>query len=169
MRAGRKRPARFRLQDRGEAGSSVGVKHQNLRKFLWLGLVLSAGFAAWSWLRPYAWKEDPGAGCKVVGVQVTPDHSYFWVEAHLKMNPGVVHDLAKPVVLTTASGVEFQPADTTFGGSEATGTTELWLKFWLESGQMGGPLDLRINDGILSIKANEGIPAKATYFTSNNW
>lgn len=126
-------------------------------------------FATWSWLRPYAWNEDPAARCKVAGVQVTPDQSYFWVHVHLKMNPGAEHDLRKPVILATGTGVELEPADTTFGGTEGEGTTDLWLKFWLEPAQISNTLDLRINDGNLSIKAGGEIPSKAAYHTSNHW
>ena len=89
-----------------QAGSSVRVKLHNLRKFLWAALLLCAVFAAWSWFRPYAWKIDPAARCKVVGVEVKPDQAYFWVTAHLKVRPGEVHDLGKPVLLVTASGIE---------------------------------------------------------------
>jgi hypothetical protein len=32
-----------------------------------IGLLMAVLFAAWSWLRPYAWGCDPAARCKVVG------------------------------------------------------------------------------------------------------
>ena len=148
------------------------VKLQNLRKLLWMALLLSCVFAAWSWFRPYAWNPDPAARCKVIGVQVTRDLSYVWVEAHLKVNPGMVHDLQKPVSLSVI-GRELEPADTTFGGNEATGTTDIWVKFWLEDKDLVGPLTLRLNDGKLIVKANEGAPelgsAKSRYFVSNHW
>jgi hypothetical protein len=147
----------------------VRVKLHNLRKFLWAALLLCAVFAAWSWFRPYAWKIDPAARCKVVGVEVKPDQAYFWVTAHLKVRPGEVHDLGKPVLLVTASGIELEPADTTFGGSETEGTTDIWLKFWLESAQITGPLTLRINDGELRIKSNPGAPPSATCFVTHRW
>lgn len=145
------------------------VKLQNLRKFLWLALLLSSAFAAWSWFRPYAWESDPAALCKVVGVQVTQDRSSYWVETHLKVNPGKTHDLQKPVNLLTATGEKLEPADTTFGGSEGTGTTDIWLKFWLEKNQISGPLTLQLNDGKLSIKANDGVPAGSGYHVTNHW
>ena len=126
-------------------------------------------FAAWSWLRPYAWNPDSAALAKVVGVQVTPDRTFFWVETHLKVNPGKVHDLQKPVFLETSTGSKLEPADTTFGGSEGTGTTDIWLKFWLESKDIAGPLTLHLNDGKLSIKANDGVPSETKYYVTTHW
>lgn len=152
-----------------EAGSFVAVKLQVIRKFLWLALLLCALFAAWSWFRPYAWNVDPGARCKVMGVEVKPDQSYFWLTAHLRMNSGESHDLRKPMVLLTASGDVVEPADTTFGGTVEHGTTDIWLKFWLESDQIIGPLSLRVHDGVLSIKSKRGAPAGAGFFVTHHW
>ena len=144
------------------------MKLDSLRKFLWLALALSAGFAAWTWFRPYAWNPDPAARCKVVGVQVTQDQSYFWVEAHLKVNPGMTHNLEKPVSLA-AIGHIVEPADTTFGSTNGQDTTDIWLKFWLNHEEIAGPLTLQLNDGTLSIKANEGVPSHSKYYISNHW
>lgn len=151
----------------------MAVKRPTLRGILIAGLLVSAGFAVWSWFRPYAWNADPDARCEVVGCQVRQDRSNFWVDAHLKMKPGETHDLMKPVRLVTAAGRELEPADTTLGGTEDQATRELWLKFWLESDDMVGPLKLRINDGTLVIKANAGAPdlgaSKLEYFVTNHW
>lgn len=101
------------------------------------------------------------------------DRSNFWVDAHLKVAPGQTHDLMKPVRLLTSKGGELEPADTTLGGTEDGGTTDLWFKFWLETPDMEGPLTLRINDGTLSIKGNSGLPALGAsdleYFVTNHW
>ncbi|MEX1113884.1 MAG: hypothetical protein WEB53_01450 [Akkermansiaceae bacterium] len=140
-----------------------------MRKLLWLALLLCSAFAMWSWFRPYAWKVDPAARCKIVGVEVKPDQAYFWVTAHLKVTSGEVHDLRKPVLLVTASGIELEPADTTFGGTEKDGTTDIWLKFWLESRQIADALTLRINDGELSVKFNQGVPTGPAYFVTHRW
>ena len=67
-------------------------------------LAASAAFAGWSWFRPYAWSPDPAARCKIVGTQVTRDHSYFWVDVHLKVNPGTPTICRKPVTPETARG-----------------------------------------------------------------
>jgi hypothetical protein len=136
-------------------------------------LGITTVFAAWSWLRPYAWQVDPAARCKVVGAQVKKDQSFFWLNVHLKVLPGEAHDLMKPVRLITQNGRELEPADTTLGGIDGTGTTDLWFKFWLESADLEGPIHLRINDGSLVIKSNSGMPAlgssAAEYFATHRW
>jgi hypothetical protein len=149
------------------------VNRSILRAFLVVGLLLSAAFSAWSWLRPYAWSMDPGARCKVIGSQVKKDASFFWVDTHLKVTPGQTHDLSKPVRLITAAGRELEPADTTLGGQTDGGTTDLWFKFWLDSADLNGPLKLRINDGSLVIRSGSGIPQlgekNLEYFTTCRW
>ncbi len=138
-----------------------------------VALIVSAAFAAWSWLRPYAWSVDPAARCKVVGSQVRKDGSFYWLDAHLKVTSGQAHDLMKPVRLITAAGRELEPADTTLGGETGGGTTDLWFKFWLETADLDGPLKLRINDGSLVIRSGSGIPrlgsANPEYFTTSRW
>ncbi len=149
------------------------VKRPTLRVFLVVALIVSAAFAAWSWLRPYAWSEDPAARCKVVGSQVRKDGSFYWLDAHFKVTPGQAHDLMKPVRLITTAGRELEPADTTLGGETGGGTTDLWFKFWLETADLDGPLKLRINDGSLVIRSGSGIPrlgsANPEYFTTSRW
>lgn len=133
----------------------------------------AAGFAAWSWFRPYSWKPDPGARCEIVETLVTRDQSYFWVNVHLKVNPGATHDLQKPVRLETSRGVKLEPADTTLGGNDSQALTEMWFKFWLESADLEGPLTLQLNDGKLTVKSSNGVPglADGNYrnFTTNRW
>ena len=144
-----------------------------LRYSLLVCLLVSAGFAAWSWFRPYAWHSDSAARCKVVETLVTRDRAFFWVDVHLKVNPGMTHDLQKPVRLATAAGAELEPADTTFGGNDEESTTDIWFKFWLDSADMAGPLELHLNDGKLLVKAVKGVPelgtASSRNFTSNHW
>lgn len=153
--------------------SPVRVKRRTLRGFLFLALLVSTVFAAWSWFRPYAWSADPAARCKVVGTQLKKDQSFFWVDVHLKVNSGQTHDLMKPVRLQTAAGHELEPADTTLGGGPDGANSDLWFKFWLDSADIEGPLTLRINDGTLLIKSNSGIPAfgrsNFEYFPTNHW
>jgi hypothetical protein len=130
-------------------------------------------FAAWTWFRPYDWNPDPDARCKVLETLVTPDKSFYWVEVHLKVNPGMSHDLRKPVYLLTAADARLQPADTTFAGEYGKTTTEIWFKFWLDSSQIEGPLKLHINDGELSIKRTSQAPDIGnpgfSNFTTNQW
>ena len=133
-------------------------------------LLAAAAFAAWSWFRPYAWHPDPEARCQVVETLVTRDQSFFWVHVHLKVNPGMTHDLLKPVRLVTASGHALEP---TFGSNEGQDTTDIWLKFWLESADLSLPLTLHLNDGTLMIKTSAGVPQLANSasrnFTTNQW
>ena len=143
------------------------------RVFLMVLLGITSAFAAWSWLRPYAWQADPAARCKVAGAQVKKDQSFFWLDVHLKVLPAESHDLMKPVRLITAQGRELEPAEITMGGVAGKGTTELWFKFWLESADLAGPLKLRINDGSLVIRSGSGIPALGSsgseYFPTHRW
>lgn len=144
-----------------------------IRRTLIFLLVVSAGFAAWAWLRPYAWGADGAARCKVVGCQVKQDRSNHWLDVHLKVVAAEGHDFSKPVVLELAGGRKLEPADTTIEKGEAGAIRQLWLKFWLENGDWDGPLDLRINDGVLSIRSGSGVPAlgagREKYFTTNRW
>jgi len=136
-------------------------------------LLVSSAFAAWSWLRPYAWNPDPAARCEIVETLVTRDRSFFWVDVHLKINPGKTHDLRQPIYLALASGKKLEPADTTLGGTEGHGTTDLWLKFWLARAEIDGPLDLHLNGGKLRVKDRTGVPSleNAAYrnFTTQRW
>lgn len=151
----------------------MSVKRTTLRAILVLALLASSAFAAWSWLRPYAWNPDPAARCKIEGAQVRKDQSYHWVDLHLKINPGQTHDLAKPVRLLTHAGRELEPADTTLGGDQGGGTTDLWFKFWLEPGDIEGPLTLLINDGKLLVKSESGVPdlgeTNVKYYVTQHW
>jgi hypothetical protein len=144
-----------------------------LKYTLVLCLLLAAAFAGWSWLRPYAWQPDPAARCQVVETLVTRDQSFYWVNVHLKVNPGMAHDLQKPVYLTTAAGVKHEPADTAFAGAEGQSPTDIWFKFWLEPSDLTGALILHLNDGTLSIKSTQGIPtlepAASKNFTTHQW
>ncbi len=144
-----------------------------MRKLLLVGLVLSAAFAAWAWLQPYAWWPDSGARCKVVETLVTRDASFCWINVHLKVNPGMSHDMKKPVVLESADQGRWGPADTTVAGSDLENPEEIWFKFWLDREKLAGPLTLRLNDGSLSIKSRNGIPeienGRHRNFTTHRW
>lgn len=156
-----------------EPASSAGVNRQKFRKILWIALLITSSMAVWSWFRPFEWGADSAARAKVVGVQVTQDETYFWINAHLKVTAGQTHDLQKQVFLTTASGSRMDPADTVFGGTEGKGTTDLWFKFWLDQNQINGPLRLHLNDGILLIRSGTGVPElgvkRSNYFTTHRW
>ena len=149
------------------------MKRRVFRYFLWVCLLMATAFAAWSWLRPYAWSPDPAARCEILETLVTRDQSYFWLNVHLQVNPGMAHDLQKPIRLETTNGLMHELADTTSAGTAEQATTEIWFKFWLEPADMKGALILYLNDGKLIVKANEGVPAlgksNSHNFTSNRW
>lgn len=149
------------------------MKRFTLRGFLLVLLTAAAAFTAWTWLRPYEWNEDPAARCKVLGADVRKDHSFFWVDLRLDVRHGQTHDLMKPVRLITSAGRELVPADTTLIGSPEDGTTGLWFKFWLEAADIEGPLSLRINDGVLSVRTRPGMPVLGNStqksFSTNQW
>ncbi len=153
--------------------SSADVKRQILRYSLLACLLTSAAFAAWTWLRPYAWQPDPAARCKILETLVTRDHAFFWVNIHLKVNPGMMHDLQAPITLATSSGAKHQPADTTFVGSDPLKPEEIWYKFWLEPADLVGKLTLEINAGKLLVKSLSSTPdlAPAAFrnFTTHHW
>lgn len=136
-------------------------------------LLVSAAFAAWAWFRPYAWNPDSAARSEVVETLVTRDQSFYWVNVHLKLNPGMTHDLQKPVRLETAAGKMIEPADTTFGALAGQETTDIWLKFWLDSADLTNSLTLHLNDGKLLVKASDGVPelehSEFRNFTTNQW
>ncbi len=136
-------------------------------------LLVSAAFAAWTWLRPYAWHQDSTARCKILETLVTRDHSFFWVNIHLKVNPGMTHDLQIPAALVTGSGVKHPPADTTFVGNQPLAPEEIWYKFWLEPADLAGPLTLEINGGKLLVKSLSNIPdldpSSSHNFTTHHW
>jgi hypothetical protein len=151
----------------------AAVTRNLLRTILAVALVLSCIFAGWVWFRPYAWSVDDAARCKVQSTLLTRDQSFYWVDVHLKVNEGVNHDLQKPVLLETATGVKLEPAETTFAGADMAKAREIWFRFWLEAPQLNGPLTLRLNDGALSIKSTQGAPKienrEYRNFTTNRW
>ena len=161
----------FSFAARALAGSPPAVTR--VRFSLAALFIVSCGFAAWSWLRPYAWAPDPAARCKIVETLVTRDNTFFWVEVHLKITPGQTHDLRQPLFLALASGKKLDPADTTLGGIDGRGTTDLWVKFWLDRAEIDGPLDLHLNGGKLRVKNRTGVPSIENEafrnFTTQRW
>lgn len=154
-------------------GSGSAVSRSTFRMILVTAMLVSAGFAAWAWLRPYQWGSPAEARCRVVGCQVKQDRSNYWVNLHLKLHEGEEHDLMQPVRLITEAGREIEPADTTMGGSPEEGMTDLWFKFWLEEADMEGGLELKINEGLLSVREKSGLPdlggSAEKYFVTNRW
>lgn len=107
----------------------------------------------------------------MVHASVTRDHGNLWLDLYLKHLGGEPHDLSKPVILHLEGGREFEPASTTMEGE--TGTQALAFRFWLEDQDFTGAMNLKINDGTLSIRDGSGVPEKldesARYFTTTHW
>ena len=147
------------------------MNRARVQKILFLAVLGAACFAAWAWLRPYEWQVDPAARCQIDGVEVSEDHGYYWVEVFLKTNEGEGFDPTRVVKLKTTAGRELAPAD--FHYAAQAGSERPRLKFWLESADLAGRLELRINDGTLVLKSNEGLPqiepSGRRRFTTHQW
>lgn len=149
------------------------MKRQMLRGSLAALVVAVTVVAAKIWSAKYDRDPDPKARFVIVEALVRSDHSYRWVELHLRKSGEADHDLRKPVRLVSADGKEHEPADTTFAGSPEKGFTDIWFKFWLGESDLKDPLNLRINDGTLRVKTNNGLPALGSdgeaAFKSADW
>lgn len=110
------------------------------------------------WMGRYDRDPDPRARYRIEAARLESDRSYLWLEIHLRKNGEEDHDMLQPVLLVTADGAEHEPADTTFGGGPEKGFTDIWFKFWLESADLEGKIDLRMNGGTLRVRTNQGPP-----------
>jgi hypothetical protein len=168
------RAARFRLQVLVLPAPVAVVKRPSTRALLIVLLLVSCA-AAWFWLRPYSWNPDPAARFRIENARLTPDQEYRWLDLHLKRTGDLDHDLQKPIRLHTSTGRLIEPADITLAYDGGAPPSELWLKFWLESGDLNGPLELRINDGTLVVKSSTTAPvldadhSAAKVYSSPNW
>ncbi len=149
------------------------MKRRMIRLSLALVLVAVTAIAAKVWTVRYDADPDPEARHEIVAAKLRKDHSFHWVELHLKRKGDRPHDLRIPVRLLTADGKRHEPADTTFAGSPEQGFTEIWFKFWLPESALEEPLDLSINGGILRVKTNRGLPSlgpeSEAVFKSADW
>lgn len=142
----------------------------SLTKWLIVVLLIATGYAAWNWWRPYDWQPDAAARYRIVSVVVTRDYGHHWVEVQLRRAGTAAHDLMQPVRLVLNGGRELVPADTRLEGE---GMTTLVFKFWLDPGDLTGPLWLRLNNGELRVKTSLGEPSLGIsgrrYFNSTHW
>jgi hypothetical protein len=136
-------------------------------------VVFSVAFAVWGWLRPYEWSPDPEAKAEILGVELCRDHSYYWLTVHVRAREGASLDLSRPARLVVGKEGEVQVADTRLEGSPESGFGEAWFQFWLESGQVSGPLKLGLPKGTLSVKSSGGVPdlenGETRYFSTHRW
>ncbi|WP_411826439.1 hypothetical protein [Luteolibacter sp. AS25] len=149
------------------------MRRQMVRLILAMVLVAVTLGAAMVLSADYSRSPDPKTGFKIVSAKVRQDESFFWVELYTEKVGELEHDLRKPVRLVTADGKEHRAADTTFAGTPADGFTEIWYKFWLEKEDLEQALSLKINDGVLVVKAGSGLPDLDKHgeavFKSENW
>ncbi|MBC7980619.1 MAG: hypothetical protein H7Y36_08675 [Armatimonadetes bacterium] len=149
------------------------LKRQMIRLMLAVLLVVFTFLAALIWSKNYDKQPDPKARFTIRSVQVKRDQSFYWLDIHLKKSGPQAHDMRRQVRLIDAVGQKHEPADTTFAGSPETGFTDIWYKFWLEKQDLESSLTLRINDGLLRVKTNQGMPEigkhKAAVFNSSDW
>lgn len=136
-------------------------------------LLLAIGFAAWQNFRPYQWGAPEAALYRIDYAEAKPDGNFWWVNLRLSRSGDQNHDFMKPTRLVTASGRELEPADTaTEGTYTEAAITGMFLRFWVETGDMTGPLDLKLNDGKLSVRTGTGLPetgGAAKIHRTNNW
>jgi hypothetical protein len=138
----------------------MAVMKRLLLRFLIAALLVALTFLAVKlWTGKYDGDPDPLARYGIEAVSLKRDGSYAWLEIHLRKNGNQEHDMLKPVRLILADGTEHEPADTRFTGAPGKGFTDIWFKFWLESDDLAGKIDLRMNGGTLRVKANEGTSA----------
>lgn len=135
--------------------------------------IASAIFTIWSWTRPYAWRPDPEARATIVAASLQRDHSYFWLDLRLKIRPGMDHDLEQPIFLETEKTARLELADTTLAGTADKPIEEIFLRFWIEKGDLAGPINLHINHGTLSVRAGQGEPKLGDdgrkHFQTKHW
>jgi len=135
-----------------------GVTRQRFRAILIAILLASAAFAIGSWMRPYEWRADREAGATIVAASLQRDHSFHWLDVRVKIRTDSDHDLLKPVFLETSQRPRVEPADTTLAGTSGRPIDEIFLRFWLEPGDLDGPISLHLNDGTLSVRTGAGEP-----------
>lgn len=132
-------------------------------------MIPTLALAVWQWfLRPYEWGADPRAACRIEFATLRRDLSYHWLDLRLKVTDPADFRLDERLALVTSGGREITPGGLTLEGTgigdldpgaPALGATEgLALKFWLEPGDLDGPLALRINGASLQVRTGSGTP-----------
>lgn len=140
------------------------------RRKILLGLLIpTLAVAAWQWfLRPYEWNPDPAAGCRIEFARLQRDLSYHWLELRLQVTDPEKFAIDADLALETAAGNDRKPAGLSLEGSgikdldpgdPALAATEAAaIKFWLEPGDLDGPLALRINGARLQVRDQSAPP-----------
>jgi hypothetical protein len=158
------------------------VKRRHLF-FLILALP-TLGIAIWQWWpRPYDPAQDTSASCRIDFTRLTRDLSYHWLDVHLKVDDPQSFQLDRRWQLETSADARRQPAGLTLEGSgskvdspDSPGmalTEALTVRFWLEPGDLDGPLTLLIGEARLPIRHGRDTPAlddgEARLFRDSDW
>lgn len=143
------------------------------RRVLVILLCLSSAYTAWVWFRPYSWQHDAKARFKMDAAQIRRDYDIYWLDLYLKQDGAQAHDPAKPVALMTANGKRHTAEMTTLETPADGGAGGVYFKFLLDSADLAGPIKLRLNDGELVVKSNDGMPAlennASCFERTSNW
>ncbi|BCX49510.1 hypothetical protein HAHE_34180 [Haloferula helveola] len=125
-------------------------------------------WAAWQWFRPYEWAPDPAALAKINFSQVRRDRDYHWLDVRVRILDPARHDLSKGVALVFPDGREKRPDGLTLEGQGESGldadgpslahVEAISFRFWMEPGDLSGPLQLQLNDGLLKVRSKSGPP-----------
>lgn len=141
------------------------------RRKILLGLLIpTLAVAIWQWfLRPYEWNPDPTGGCRIEFAKLQRDLSYHWLELRLEVTDPESFAIDPDLALVTAAGIERKPAGLSLEGSgikdldpgdpSLAATESAAVKFWLEPGDLDGPLVLRINGASLEVRRGSARPA----------
>lgn len=136
-------------------------------------LVGTIAFSIWAWTRPYESQPDPSARATIRGIELERDHAFYWVTVQVASTVDGGFDLTKPVYLRLSDHKKLSPADTRLSGSRETGFSQAWYQFWVEVEDSPSPWKLEIQDGVLLVKSNEGIPqlehGDSRNFTTHHW
>jgi hypothetical protein len=154
------------------------------RKILLALMIPTLAVAVWQWfLRPYEWRPDPRAACRIEMAGLRRDHSYHWLDLRLRVTDPESFRIDEKLALLTAAGRELAPGGLTLGGAgterldpakPTLATTEtVSLKFWLEPGDLDGPLILRVNGARLQVRNGDGVPplddGESRIFHTSSW
>jgi hypothetical protein len=149
----------------------AAVKRRTLLLLLALGV--SVVFAAWQWFRPYDWSRDEAAGYRVSQCMVERDHSNLWLRVFLKQDGDNDYDMLNPARLLTSNGKEHEPADTDLSGNASRKMDTLVFSFWLTPEDLAGPINLKLNEGSLTIRTGNTAPSLPDggfrVFNSSSW
>lgn len=137
-----------------------------------LALVIpTLAVAAWQWLRPYEWRADPDAPARIIEATLTRDQSYHWLSLRLDVTEPGRFEFAEGFELVTADDREIRPADLqlegtgkvtpTPDGPHIEGLRGVAVKFWLEEGDLDGPVDLRLGTARLRVRGGDSPPTLA--------